>query len=119
MNQPSLFDNDRPPRLHRRTDPATSAEGAKVAAITAGTARERMFAAIRYLEKHHEYPTANEAAARCVTLHGGERETYRKRADELVRSGEIEIGGSRACQQTGKRATTYRVRIHYRTEKMR
>jgi hypothetical protein len=118
MNQPTLFDNDHPPRLHRRTDPATSVEGAKVAAITTGTARERMLSAIRYLERNRDYPTANEAAARCVTLHGGERETYRKRVDELMRASKIEIGGSRACEVTGKRASTYRIQIRFRTEKM-
>lgn len=116
MNQPTLFPDDRyqPPSLARQSDPATSHEAAKVPAITTGTARDQMLAAIRYMSvKQNEPPTANEAAARCVTLHCGERETYRKRIGELRACRLVQVAGERECKVTGKRAATFQLSSNY------
>jgi len=52
--------------------------------------------------------TANEAAWHATGDHTL-RESIRKRAAELVKSGEIEIVGKRQCKVTGVAANVYRV----------
>jgi hypothetical protein len=55
--------------------------------------------------------TAHEIAARAeaISLTPAMRETYRKRAAELVASGKIAKDGTRPCEITGFSAATYRL----------
>lgn len=68
------------------------------------------------LQQSNTGMTASEVAAAAIPIEPGQaavsmcrRETMRKRASELVRSGWIRVIGQRACGITGKLATVYEV----------
>ena len=91
--------------LFRQSDPPTSVLAAEGIAPKLGTLRAAMLAAF----KAHGQATAREAAEACAVEHGGEVESYRKRAKELVRAGLLVEVGERACYITDKLATVYGV----------
>lgn len=115
MTQRSLFPDDRPTVRDlraratvaskpvtpaRATDPDTSHQAAERINRTDLAAK---FLSIVTL---HQPCTANEAAAGCQLQWGGERESYRKRASELVDSGHLEWGDPRRCNVTDHNART-------------
>jgi len=120
MNQPTLFDTDGPVnqygdpiearQLARSTDPETSKEAADHATGQLNANQLRFLIALTSLVR----ATASEVARRAWPDIEGEnnharRETIRKRAYELVNSGQIETAGARKCDVSGRRAMTYRV----------
>ena len=94
--QNTFFDEFDKQRLWRKSDPDTSREGA---AATNLNAHQRLF--LDRLEQLGQ-ATANEVAEGC--------ESVRKRASELVRSGDIQVIGIRAFKVTGRRASVYTLR---------
>ena len=103
MNQLTLFDS--PPAIVRRTDPPTSHQSAKDIEPKLSSAQ----AAMRMMIDRSTVPhTAQELAFECSRLFGGMAETYRKRAHELVLLNLANECEARACEITGKMATTFK-----------
>lgn len=102
MIQKTMFDNA---NLHRKTDPGTSVEAAQdlVESGKLNLSQERLLQSIKVMHA----VTAQEAAMRCVAMHGGLQETYRKRAGELCTLGLIAQVGTRKCRVTGKSAAVF------------
>ena len=97
---------DPPAKLSRKSDPITSQKSAAETAKKLGPLKEAFLLGLRFLKE----ATANEVATDCVLQCGGITESYRKRAKDLVRDGLIEECGERACEVTGKTATTYKLK---------
>lgn len=96
------FDAAPAQQLARRSDPATSKAAAVNIAPRLGTFKRKLW------EMADGTPrTARELAELAVVKHGGEVETFRKRARELVREGFLVEAAVRACVHTGEKATTY------------
>lgn len=55
--------------------------------------------------------TANEAAIYCVEQLGGDKESYRKRYDKMLKTHLIREAGRRKCRYSGKLATVYEVNV--------
>ena len=90
-DQPSLFDQPA-----RRSDPVTS----KDAASKLNTAEKQK----RFLQALHDRElTAYEVDDICLQCFGGVRESYRKRAAELVKMRMIEVVGTRGGRQVYRR----------------
>jgi hypothetical protein len=101
--QLTLFDV--PPNIVRKSDPATSQQAAKEIEPKLSSAQ----AAMRMMIDRSTVPhTAQELAFECSRLFGGMAETYRKRAHELVLLNLATECEARACEVTGKMATTFR-----------
>ena len=103
MNQQlTLFDV--PPNITRKSDPQTSHQASKDIEPKLSSAQ----AAMRMLIDRSTIPhTAQELAFECSRLFGGMAETYRKRAHELVLLNLAKECEARACEITGKMATTF------------
>lgn len=111
MTHPTLFDlspvqvNQYGSPMSRRTDPATSKQGAKHIATKRGSLCALFVDALR---KNLRPMTAAEAAIFALPVSKPSRlESLRKRAKELVAAGLIRVAGSRKCRVTGKMAQAY------------
>jgi hypothetical protein len=110
MGQKTLFDDavtatQSPPRIARKSDPATSHKAA--AEVNLNLAQVRFVNGLRLLPGSQG--TAQEVAALVASLAEIRTETIRKRAKELVNAGVIADAGTRPCRITGKSATVYRL----------
>ena len=109
--QRQLFDDERPPKIARDSDPETSHDAAAEIKPKLGKLEERMYAGFV-----QESPcTANEAAE--ATAQGyhfvdphTNAETYRKRYDALLKKQRIVADGKKRCRISGKMATVYRIK---------
>ena len=112
MNQPHLFDScptddtETNPKA-RRSDPHTSHAGAEHIKSSAGYL-QGIF--VECLRSSRVPMTANETAAAGSARHQVMPESLRKRAKELVRTGDIYVTGERTCNITGRQAQTYKAR---------
>jgi hypothetical protein len=99
---------DTPTKLSRKSDKITSQKSAAETEKKLGTLHARC---MLMFQKYSDSPqTANEVGTLCSVAFGGMRESYRKRAHELLRMQLIEQAGERKCDITGKTATTYKAR---------
>lgn len=102
----AFFDDDEPRRLARRSDPQTSHRAVPSKSSLSETKRLVLDVI------GHQSLTANEIAEQCE--HDGRNtvgrlsESFRKRVNELARSGHLRIAGTRECTITHARATVYR-----------
>ena len=99
---------DTPTKLSRKSDPITSQQSAAEIERSLGLLHARC---MLMFKKYNDTPqTANEVGTLCSVAFGGMRESYRKRAHELLRMQLIEQAGERRCDITGKTATIYKVK---------
>ena len=111
MHQPTLFDDERPPKIARDSDPETSHAAAAEMLPKLSVLEQRMLWTFR-----SDGPcTANEAAviAEDDYLHEkvqANAETYRKRYDGLLKKSRIVADGKKQCRISGKVATVYRIK---------
>ena len=98
---------DAPAKLSRRADPITSQKSAAETERSLGLLQERCMIVLRI---SRVALTANEIAGRAAKTYGKQAESYRKRLHELVEKGHAIESGERACDVTGKTATTYTAR---------
>jgi hypothetical protein len=98
---------DPPAKLSRKSDPITSQQSA---AETEPQLNSLQSCCMIVLGRALSPRTANEIAAECVRQYGRMAESYRKRLHELVTLGKAIDCGERACEITGKSATTFRVK---------
>lgn len=96
------YSGTRPEQLARRSDPATSKQAARRLTPKLGTIKYKLWTTADGTPR-----TARELAELAVSKHGGEVETFRKRAKELVDEGLLTAGPARECRHTGEKATTY------------
>ena len=96
-----------PTKLSRRTDKITSQKSAAETERSLGLLQERCMIVLRI---SRVALTANEIADKAARTYGKQAESYRKRLHELVRDGLAIESGERACEVTGKTATTYTAR---------
>ncbi len=88
--------------LSRNSDYVTSHQAAEHIASSLPTLQARMLRAFA-VER-----TANEAAEYCFQMYGEKtKESYRKRAHELVRAGHIVPRGKRKCADSGRYARVF------------
>jgi len=110
MHQQHLFDDERPAKLARDSDPDTSHAAAADILPKLSVLEQRMLWTFR-----SDGPcTANEAAviAEDDYLHEkvkANAETYRKRYDALLKKSRIKADGKKRCNISGKLATVYRI----------
>ena len=109
--QLALFESNAKPRIARVKDPATSQAAAVEVRPQLGDCQAKFLDGLEHLIASTGQPaTAAEVAEFCYTFNPSKnRESYRKRAGELVKSGRISACGARRCRITGKLATTYRL----------
>jgi hypothetical protein len=98
---------DTPAKLSRRVDPITSQQSA---AETEPQLNGLQSCCMIVLGRALSPRTANEIAAECVKQYGKMAESYRKRLHELVALGNAIDCGERACEITGKNATTFKAK---------
>lgn len=99
---------DTPAKLSRKSDKLTSQKSAAETEKQLGTLHARC---MLMFKKYSDSPqTANEVGTLCSVAFGGMRESYRKRAHELLRMQLIEQAGERKCDITGKLATVYKLK---------
>ena len=98
---------DTPAKLSRKSDPITSQKSAAEIERSLGLLQERCMIVLRI---SRVALTANEIADRAARTYGKQAESYRKRLHELVEKGHAIESGERACDVTGKTATTYTAR---------
>lgn len=92
--------------LSRNSDYVTSHQAAEHIASSLPTLQARMLRAFA-VER-----TANEAAEYCFQSYGEKtKESYRKRAHELVRAGHIVPRGKRKCADSGRYARVFSVAL--------
>ena len=111
--QKTLFDDDRPAKIARDSDPETSHDAAAEMQPKLGKLEARLLSAFKRWPK-----TAREAAddaARlfnCLTGVGKntETESYRKRYTGLLKRGQIVTDGTKVCRISGKTVTAYRIK---------
>ena len=111
MHQQHLFDDERPAKLARDSDPDTSHAAAADILPKLSVLEQRMLWTFR-----SDGPcTANEAAviAEDDYLHEkvkANAETHRKRYDALLKKSRIKADGKKRCNISGKLATVYRIK---------
>lgn len=108
MEQLTLFDNPRPKRIARATDPATSRAAAEIIRPRLGLIEARMLRMFQQLG----VATAREAAEECMACcNTGETdmETHRKRYTGLKDKRYIQPCGTKQCRYTGQTVTAYEV----------
>lgn len=104
----SAVNQSKPEPLARRSDPPTSHDAAADIQAKLSGCKAQFVAALQRLGEPstaHEIAAAAESSASSPAM----RETYRKRAAELVKAGAILTSGERACKITGKTATVYKL----------
>ena len=111
MHQQTLFDDDRPAKIARDTDPETSHDAAAEMRPTLSALESRMADVWR----QNGPLTANEAADIAALTEytlplGANAETYRKRYDGLLKKCRIVADGKKQCRISGKMATVYRIK---------
>ena len=109
MNQLTLF--DAPQLRARKRDTETSQIAAAEIEPKLHRLQQEFFDT---LSKSSLPMTSNEVAAEIVSeafmrAYQASRESFRKRAGELVALGRIEVCGKRKCKVTGKLAQVYRI----------
>ena len=109
--QRQLFDDERPPKIARDSDPETSHDAAAEIKPKSGLLEARMTS----IWWHNGPLTANEAAALAVVYYANNgkphgHETYRKRYDGLLKKSRIVADGKKQCRISGKLATVYRIK---------
>jgi hypothetical protein len=110
MHQHTLFDDERPAKIARGSDPETSHDAAAEMQPKCGLLEARMTS----VWWHNGPLTANEAAAIAVVYYANNgrphgHETYRKRYDGLLKKCRIVADGKKRCRISGKLATVYRI----------
>jgi len=109
--QQTLFDDERPAKIARASDPETSHDAAAEMLPKLGKLEARLLSAFKRWPK-----TAREAAddaARlfnCLSGEHTETESYRKRYTGLLKSGRIVADGVKTCRVSGKTVTAYRIK---------
>ena len=109
--QKTLFDDERPAKIARASDPETSHDAAAEMRPKLGKLEARLLSAFKIWPK-----TAREAAddaARlfnCLAGETTETESYRKRYTGLLKSGRIVADGVKTCRVSGKTVTAYRIK---------
>tara|TARA_R110000824_G_scaffold69785_5_gene179598 strand:- start:380 stop:727 length:348 start_codon:yes stop_codon:yes gene_type:complete len=111
MHQHTLFDDERPAKIARDSDPETSHDAAAEMQPKCGLLEARMTS----VWWHNGPLTANEAAAIAVVYYANNgkphgHETYRKRYDGLLKKNRIVADGKKQCRISGKLATVYRIK---------
>ena len=109
-HQPTLFDDERPAKIARDSDPDTSHDAAAEMQPKLSALESRMADVWR----SNGPLTANEAAEIAVLTEytqslGANAETYRKRYDALLKKSRIIADGKKRCNISGKLATVYRI----------
>jgi len=109
--QKTLFDDERPAKIARASDPETSQIAAYEMLPKLSVLEQRMLWAFQSSGPC----TANEAAVIAEDDYlyenaNANAETYRKRYDALLKKCRIETDGKKKCSVTGKLATVYRIK---------
>jgi len=109
--QKQLFDDERPPKIARDSDPKTSHDAAAEMPPKLSALESRMESVWR----QNGPLTANEAAEIAVLTEytetlGANHETFRKRYTGLLNKFRIVADGKKQCNVTGKLATVYRIK---------
>ena len=113
--QKTLFDDERPAKLARDSDPETSHDAAAEMLPKLSELECRLY------DEFHNIGsmTANEAAQSALRTASAEpyvvrnklnHETLRKRYTGLLAKSRIESNGKKQCRITGKLATVYRIK---------
>ncbi len=89
-------------RLARHSDPGTSHEAAASIRPKLSNLQARTLTLVAAWPDH----TATELSKKAGT---GDPRVHNRRLTELRRAGRIVISGSRKCEVTGRRASTYRI----------
>ena len=111
MTQGTLFDDERPAKIARDSDPETSHTAAAELLPKLGRLEARLLSAFRMF--NGAPATAREAAEfayrhhRCEPGEHTEADTYRKRYTGLLKKDRIEAAGTKVCRVTGKNVTAY------------
>ena len=111
MNQGTLFDDERPAKIARDSDPETSHTAAAELLPKLGRLEARLLSAFKKWPK-----TAREAAEdasrlfNCLSGEHTETDTYRKRYTGLLKKDRIESAGTKVCRVTGKTVTAYKLK---------
>ena len=109
--QQTLFDDERPAKIARASDPDTSHDAAAEMLPKLSALESRMADVWR----QNGPLTANEAADIAALTEytqslGANAETYRKRYDALLKKNRIVADGKKRCRISGKLATVYRIK---------
>ena len=110
-HQPTLFDDERPAKIARDSDPDTSHDAAAEMQPKLSALESRMADVWR----SNGPLTANEAAEIAVLTEytqslGANAETYRKRYTGLLKRGRIIADGVKTCRVSGKTVTAYKLK---------
>jgi len=112
-HQPTLFDDDRPAKIARDSDPDTSHAAADEMLPKLGKLESRLLSAFRRWPKTAR-EAADDAARLFNCLEGDgkhtETESYRKRYTGLLKRGRIIADGVKTCRVSGKTVTAYKLK---------
>ncbi len=114
--QRKLFDDERPPKLARDTDPETSHDSAAEMLPKLGKLESRLLFAFLRICRDLRQSSAREAAEIAYRNHRNtpgekhEADSYRKRTRSLLDKGMIKADGAKVCRISGKTVTAYRIK---------